>query len=126
MRRELLCLNRRFRRCIIRVTGGFPDGLFQAWREVLKRASDMTFTERLMKNRYTVPVGSFLAFFLLILLTQILFAHHGTATYDMANSITVKATITNFDWSNPHSQLRFDSVDDKGTVLHWNLECQPP
>lgn len=53
-------------------------------------------------------------------------AHHGTATYDMGKRVTLNGTVTLFDWSNPHSQLHFDVVDEKGTVVHWNLECQPP
>jgi hypothetical protein len=60
------------------------------------------------------------------LLTFPVFAHHGTATYDMGNRVTVKGTVVLFDWSNPHSQLHFDASDDKGNVVHWNLECQPP
>jgi hypothetical protein len=54
------------------------------------------------------------------------FAHHGVATYDMGNRLTLKGTITSFDWSNPHTQVRFDVTDDSGKVVSWNLECQPP
>jgi hypothetical protein len=55
-----------------------------------------------------------------------LFAHHGGVAYDMGRKITLKGTITNFEWTNPHSQVHLDVTDDKGNVAHWNFETQPP
>ena len=55
-----------------------------------------------------------------------LFAHHGGVAYDMGRRITLKGTITNFEWTNPHSQVHLDVADDKGNVAHWNFETQPP
>jgi hypothetical protein len=50
-------------------------------------------------------------------------AHHGGATlYDLKKEVTLKATITEFVWTNPHVEIGFDSVDDKGKVTHWLLE----
>jgi hypothetical protein len=54
------------------------------------------------------------------------FAHHGTTQYDADNKITVKGTVTNFEWRNPHSQIHLDATDDKGNVVHWNFEAEPP
>lgn len=76
-----------------------------------------------MKVRFA---ALFVAMFGLALLSLPLFAHHGTATYDMGNRVTLKGVITFFDWSNPHTQVHFDVTDDKGKVVNWNLECQPP
>jgi hypothetical protein len=53
-------------------------------------------------------------------------AHHGASGYDNSKMTVVKATITEFVWMNPHSQVKFDTVDDKGTVTHWNIEAPPP
>ena len=53
-------------------------------------------------------------------------AHHGGAAYDSEKIVTLKGTIVNFDWSTPHSQIHLDVTDDKGNVVHWNFECQPP
>ena len=55
-----------------------------------------------------------------------LFAHHGGAAYDTEKSVTLKGTVTNFEWTSPHSQIHLDVTDDKGNVVHWNFECQPP
>ena len=53
-------------------------------------------------------------------------AHHGASGYDNAKMTILKATITEFVWMNPHSQVKFDTVDDKGVVTHWNIEAPPP
>ena len=53
-------------------------------------------------------------------------AHHGTAAYDLDKSVTMKATIADFLWMNPHCEITFDAKDDKGHVEHWALETHPP
>ena len=55
-----------------------------------------------------------------------LLAHHGAAGYDNEKMTILKATITDFIWMNPHCEVRFDAVDDKGTVQHWAIEAPPP
>jgi len=54
------------------------------------------------------------------------FAHHGLSAYDEKNPITLKGTVTEFSWSNPHSQIYFDVKDDKGNVTHWACESLNP
>ena len=53
-------------------------------------------------------------------------AHHGTAGYDMQKVITVKGTVTEFDWTNPHCVIYVDSKGDNGDVQHWVLELGAP
>ena len=55
-----------------------------------------------------------------------IFAHHGSAAYDMATVTTLKGTVTDFVWSNPHIEIKFDVTDEKNNTLHWALECIPP
>lgn len=56
-----------------------------------------------------------------------LFAHHGSSvSYDLANRVTFKGTVTEFVWSNPHSQIYFDVKDDKGQIVHWGGEMNSP
>ena len=66
----------------------------------------------------------FVAVFLLAASTSV-FAHHGNAGYN-AKEVTVKGTVTQFVWSNPHSQLYFDVTDEKGNVAHWGGETNGP
>ena len=54
-------------------------------------------------------------------------AHHGTfVSYDSDHPITMKATVTEFSYTNPHIQLYFDVKDDKGNVTHWSAEGPDP
>lgn len=53
-------------------------------------------------------------------------AHHGNASYDYEKTVTLKGTVTNWLWSNPHCLLRFDVKDDKGEVRHWVTETSGP
>jgi hypothetical protein len=55
-----------------------------------------------------------------------LFAHHGNAAYDNAGKVTMKGTVTEWIWANPHCWLKFDVKDDKGTVVHWVAEDSAP
>ena len=53
-------------------------------------------------------------------------AHHGTGvSYDNSKAFTVKATVTEFRYANPHPQLFFDVKDEKGNVVHWTGEIAP-
>ena len=64
-----------------------------------------------------------LGVFVLILLLTVsapLFAHHAWRGYDMGKLTTVKGTITEFDWANPHVWMNFDVTDDKGNVEKWS------
>lgn len=55
------------------------------------------------------------------------YAHHGgSSLYDLHKAITVKGTITDFLWTNPHCEVFFDVKDSSGTVQHWTLEGHPP
>lgn len=53
-------------------------------------------------------------------------AHHGNAAYDMDKVVALKATITGFEFGNPHVQVFFDTKDENGKVLHWNCEGTNP
>lgn len=62
-----------------------------------------------------------------VLLGAPAFAHHGSnSSYDMNKTITVKGTVTEWVWANPHCQLFFDVKDDKGNIVHWAAETNSP
>ena len=50
------------------------------------------------------------------------FAHHGAAAYDRSVTLTLKATVTEFIFRNPHIIISFDAADDQGKVVHWAAE----
>jgi Family of unknown function (DUF6152) len=47
------------------------------------------------------------------------FAHHAWHGYDMANVTTVKGTVTQFDWGNPHVWINLEVAGDKGSIEKW-------
>jgi Family of unknown function (DUF6152) len=52
-------------------------------------------------------------------------AHHGRAGY--SNEITtVKGTVTEVQWKNPHVFIAFDVKDNNGNVVHWLAELSSP
>jgi hypothetical protein len=53
-------------------------------------------------------------------------AHHGNAAYDTDKKITVKGTVTQWFWANPHCVLQFDATDENGQVVHWGAETENP
>jgi hypothetical protein len=53
-------------------------------------------------------------------------AHHGNAAYDATRQITLKGTVTQFLWANPHCVILFDATGDGGQVVHWMAETENP
>jgi hypothetical protein len=50
------------------------------------------------------------------------FAHHSTAEYDMTTLSSVKGTVTEFEWSNPHAYIHIEAMNDKGKTEKWTAE----
>ncbi len=46
--------------------------------------------------------------------------------YDRDHETTFKATIVDFDWANPHSQITFNATDDHGNTVKWIAEGPGP
>jgi len=62
----------------------------------------------------------------LLLLSFPVIAHHGAAALDTGKEITLKGSVTEWIWSNPHCFLKFDAKDDTGRVRNWAVETQNP
>ena len=53
----------------------------------------------------------------------LLVAHHGTGiSYDMSKTVTLKGTITEIAWRNPHVSVFIDVKDSNGKVVNWGIE----
>ena len=63
---------------------------------------------------------------LLLVMGAPVLAHHGTAAFDTSKSVTVKGTMTQFDFTNPHCQLFFNVTDEKGETAKWQGELTAP
>ncbi len=75
---------------------------------------------------WRIATGPLLALVIVFaLLASVALAHHGRAGY--GNEITtVKGTVTEVQWKNPHVFIAFDVKDDKGNVVHWLAELSSP
>jgi Family of unknown function (DUF6152) len=80
-------------------------------------------SEMAMNKRAAYFFG--LAFALLIAGGQVS-AHHGSSNYDMSKSVSVKGTVTQFAFINPHSAIHLEAKDDKGNVEQWLIEADSP
>lgn len=62
----------------------------------------------------------------LFLLGHPAFAHHGQAGYSVKEPVTVKGTVTNFAFLNPHCIVSFDVKNEKGEIQKWQGELTSP
>jgi hypothetical protein len=53
-------------------------------------------------------------------------AHHGEANYDTDKMVSLKGTVTQFEFINPHVQISLDVKNDKGEIEKWVGEARSP
>ena len=54
------------------------------------------------------------------------YAHHGNVAYDMSKLVTVKGTVTEYYFTNPHVQLLIAVKKEDGSVEKWRGELNSP
>ena len=64
--------------------------------------------------------------FTALLISSPIPAHHGETNYDTEKLVTVKATVTNFEFINPHVQISMEVKSDKGETEKWICEARSP
>ena len=75
-----------------------------------------------MRNRLITTVAVAGTLIVPVLVT----AHHGTAAFDVGKEITLKGSVTEWFWANPHCILQLDVKDENGQVEHWVTEGSNP
>ena len=53
-------------------------------------------------------------------------AHHGTANYDTEKSVSVKGSVTDFQFVNPHVLIYMQAKDPSGKMINWQGELTSP
>ena len=53
-------------------------------------------------------------------------AHHGSSNYDMSKSVSVKGTVKQFAFMNPHCAIYMNAKQDKGNAEEWLVEADSP
>jgi DNA/RNA endonuclease YhcR with UshA esterase domain len=61
-----------------------------------------------------------------LLVSAPLFAHHGEANYDTDKVVSVKGTVTDFQFINPHTLISLDVKNEKGEIEKWSCEARSP
>ena len=73
-----------------------------------------------MNAKFVMRLGLAVA---LLIVSVSAFAHHGAAGYDSNKLTTLKGTVTDFRFQNPHAQIFIDVKDSSGQVQNWVLEA---
>jgi len=55
-----------------------------------------------------------------------LLAHHGETNYDTEKLVSVKGTVTDFQFINPHVQVFMDVKNSNGEIEKWSCEARSP
>jgi hypothetical protein len=55
-------------------------------------------------------------------LGNVLTAHHSMAGYDDTQKITLRGTVSEYKWRNPHAWVVWDVKDDSGKIVQWSGE----
>jgi hypothetical protein len=76
-----------------------------------------------MKNPRILRTVSMAA---LLLIAIPLWAHHGGSEYDMTKIVTLRATVRELQFVNPHTLVTFTVKDDSGKVSEWEGELPSP
>jgi len=76
-----------------------------------------------MRSRFTAVVAAAVATWLV---SSSALAHHGAASiYDMSKETTIKATVTEYVWTNPHVELGISTSGGTKTDLLLELGSPP-
>src|SRR5882672_10923419 len=69
---------------------------------------------------------SLILIFGILLASGPVLAHHGEANYDTTKVVSVKGTVTDFQFINPHVQISLDVKNEKGEIEKWVGEARSP
>jgi hypothetical protein len=61
-----------------------------------------------------------------LLVSVPLLAHHGASEYDMTKIVSLPATVTEFQYVNPHTLVTFTVKDNSGKAVEWQGELPSP
>ena len=53
-------------------------------------------------------------------------AHHSVAGYDTQKEVTLKGTVVEYNWRNPHVFVVWNVKDESGKVVQWIGEMNSP
>jgi hypothetical protein len=54
------------------------------------------------------------------------YAHHSFAMFDQSKQLSLKGTVREFQWTNPHAWIHLDVPGTDGTKETWQVELNSP
>jgi hypothetical protein len=81
----------------------------------------MTINEKTMRKAWLAVALSAIS-----LPPTLLLGHHGWIEFDETKEISLKGTVTDFHFVNPHCVIDFDVTGEKGVVENWQAEFSSP
>ena len=75
--------------------------------------------------RHMPRVAALAAIVLSPVLTSAVLAHHGNAAWS-TDEVTLKGTVVDYVWRNPHVLLVWTTKDDSGKAVQWTGEVASP
>jgi hypothetical protein len=63
---------------------------------------------------------------LIVVCTSLAVAHHSYSAFDMTGQKTVNGTVKKFDWTNPHTWVWIDVVNEQGVTETLGIEGMSP
>lgn len=54
------------------------------------------------------------------------FAHHSFAMFDQSKQLSLKGTVREFQWTNPHAFIQVDVPNETGGSDMWSVEMNSP
>ena len=54
------------------------------------------------------------------------YAHHSFAMFDQSKQVTLKGTVREFQWTNPHAWIHLDVPNADGVKDTWQVELNSP
>ena len=76
--------------------------------------------------RTELRIGAILAWVVAVCLSPVTLAHHSTAEFDYTKQVTIKGTVKEVQWTNPHSYIQLIADGDNGAKVQWSVEIGSP
>src|SRR6187551_3668427 len=76
--------------------------------------------------RSGVRTRAVLPWILATCVTAVVAAHHSTSEFDYTQQLTIKGTVKEVQWTNPHSYIQLLVDDTGGEKVEWSVEIGSP
>ena len=63
---------------------------------------------------------------MLLMVSTPAWVHHSGAMFDRSRTTTISGTVTEFNWTNPHSSFKVEVMNAEGKPEIWAIEMNSP